>query len=552
MMTNEPSKGFKTLAAYMLMVWAALDEMRAEDERVIKAYFDRLVALSPSLEARPPWKASRPRGAWASRLWATLVTRARTIPTLLKGITLVPVLVLQDHKLRKLRMSAKEGGVLILGIASNRLPLIQHVKSARADLASYARPIGRCQTPDLPHRIRNADIILLFDPLPLSRYWEHRRGCWRENIFIVDGAFLLMTLLLAFMRDVRRVFSQTAGFLQECYAALMVQSGQRVKALKRAALCTWIAQSYSLLCEGFSSTTAIFFTRNSTLTDLLRGYLIYARHCRWMCELMHGVGSEREERFFDRVLSEGERFGAYEKHVFMPQLPDLPLYGVFEQLRASGNGMAVNAYVNKSLLDLSRSHDEIGAYIEAEYRSLCEPDRHSEEPIVVALFGTYWEDPTFFESPAFRAECLLVRLIAKTSNALGLNCLMLYVPHPSNPHKQLTHPVFDEHGVRIYRRSIVSWLITDVAVSLYSCAMFEAAYFGSRAFTPLTTADELYVPYLHLVDHPNSSLLAELSRALKGSLLSCVNGLRHDVVRKGVLRLQRMGWTAPTAEGTLF
>jgi len=65
---------------------------------------------------------------------------------------------------------------------------------------------------------------------------------------------------------------------------------------------------------------------------------------------------------------------------------------------------------------------------------------------------------------------------------------------------------------------------------------------GARAFTPLTSADDLYTPYLKLVSHPKSGSWEDLATELRRVVAHCGQVPRLDVMDRARRRLALMGY----------
>ena len=123
----------------------------------------------------------------------------------------------------------------------------------------------------------------------------------------------------------------------------------------------------------------------------------------------------------------------------------------------------------------------------------------------MTLFGYAPSDGRLADSPTFRAECMLLTLMGRISRQLGEPCVLVYVPHPHHASARFDDPAFLDNDVRICRDSILTWLVSDLCMALASSAMFEAAYFGIRTFTPLIPSDRVFTTeYLDRVIRPNS------------------------------------------------
>jgi len=525
---------------HLLAVWSELDRMRAEEAYVIDRYLGRLArfaaasitngAASPPTGA--PWPGLASLGKWSRRLWRALVDPARVL-------ALAPSLLRQARRLRRIER-ARDVSALVIGIASNRLPLNSSM-SARAELARLVRVLGTGSDTDLAARMRSRECLLLFDALPVSRYWAGRAKCWRDDVLIIDGAFLCVLFGLALCARPRETWRTYRSYVSDGAAYLASENDQRRVNARRGRFCAFVATAYGEALHGLVIPEAVFFTSNSRLTELLRAYLIHRKECGRIYDIMHGVGSVQAERFFTRTLAEGAELGVDERYIFVPQVPNLPLHGAFQRHAIDG-GTAINAYLNKYFIGRERDpRQTLEAFVESEYRAISPGLRRVHDALIVTLFGTYEDGQRFFESAAFKAECLLLALIAQWRSRARADAIVLYVPHPKHGAATLSHPIFAATGAVVYRHSVFSWLVSDLCVSLLSSAMFEAVYFGARCFTPLTRGDDLYTPYLDLVRCPRSDSLDDLATELRRVVAACWEAPRPNIVERARRRLELMG-----------
>lgn len=519
-------------AGFVMKAWLALEEMRAAEGRVISGYLSRLGRFAEALNYRrgdsaaaraqgsPPRIAYRPAG---------FCQRAKRLA---EGLALAPALLAQIKRLRALQRE-NPACITVLAIASSRLPLDPHAPRIVDNLAYLVRTLSGSGESELAGKIAAAEGIVLFDPLAVSGYWKHRQQCWRENVQIVDGTFLLALAVWSFIRSPWSTLRRVAALRRQCAS---VCAAAKARAGRRALWCALFAHGYDEALGAFSDIQALFFTSNSTLTELLRAYLIQCTACRRVFDIMHGIGSQQAERFYSALLHEGQARGKATEYRFIPQVPSLPLFGIFRQ-RALQHG-AINAHLNRFVYARRAAGVPMEAFVESEGRSIWGERWDHARPLVVTVLGTFEED--FFSSPSFKAECLLIGMARETLQALRVESTLLYIPHPLTGMEALSHPVFAEHEVRMCRYSVFSWLVSDISVSLLSSAMFEATYFGSRAFTPLAGRDGLYTPYLGLVGHANSDTLDDTVRDFRATFTDGAAAPRLPLREKAAARLAAM------------
>jgi len=453
----------------------------------------------------------------------------------------MPVLVLQGVKVRRMRGRSR-GRSVIVAMASNRLSLSESSRPARHDLSELASELGAPRSGGrLAEDIAEAEVVLIFDPLPVSVLWRHRGRCRRDNILIVDGVFLLTFFLMTALTTPIRKWAAALRAAKETRVVRRPRSRPSSVEATRAIFYALVAECYADILIGFGATKAVFFTCNSTLTEVLRAFLLQWERCDRIYEVMHGVGSVPAERFFASVLSAGRDSAAESKLVFVPQVPNLPLYGAFRSNVSAADAGAINAYINQYLRDHGGSEANIRHLVESECREKHLAGYESDAPIVIAIFGNYPTNGRLYEASSFRAECVLIELVRDLSHRNGSNCRVIYVPHPTYGPREFRHPVFDANRVIVYRSSVFCWLVADLCISLNSSAMFESAYFGARAFTPMTDSDQIFTEaYLDLVSHPESGTWEACVTELNKFLSECKDRRPRDIARRISDRLELM------------
>jgi hypothetical protein len=444
--------------------------------------------------------------------------KLQTLVRFTQGLLLIPSFVRQARKLSRIQKSSGAYRVLALAMASNRTELSSSMKSVRDNLAFMARTLGSSSDGPIAQKIRDSDVILMFDPLPVSRFWRRKSECYAENVFIIDGAFLIGFWIFRRCKGLTRLLSS-----------------------REPSLCQIVQKAYSVVFQEFHETEAVFFTFNSVLTELLRAYLVQSTNCKTMYEIMHGIGDRLGERYFASMLVAGRNFNADDKHFFIPQIPNLPLQGVYARQAKFEKHVAINAYLNKYFIE----HPEVAAiddrFIRSEYDSICKRGGNTNAPLIITILGNYPTDHKLFDSASFKAECLLIALLSEFKCSMKSESVCVYVPHPLHSSADFDHPIFVNNQVVIYRSSVFCWLISDLCISLESSAMFEAVHFGARSFTPLTVADALFAePYLDLLYHPKNQSYDDLAAGIKDFLILSDELPHLDIVAKAKKRLSLM------------
>src|SRR2546428_4193294 len=492
---------------------SALHELRSETAGVETACIQRLVALSnmpPETEASNKLGGAWPFGAQAKIRISRLTRFAGKI---FQSLLLFPAFLRQLKIVMVMQRTPSTGDRVVLAMASNRLQLESSHGTVRAQCAAFLRPLGTSTLP-LGEEIAGAEHVLLFDPLPLSGFWRVREKCRREEVTIIDCTFLLLFYFAELFRSPIRQIRMFVRIIRECHQErIAAPRFGKIAFLSQIVLPVLIVGCYRELLRGEAPIKGLFFTSNAKLTELLRAYLIQCQQCESVLEVMHGIGSIPVERFFASILEAGKELGAYRKHFFLPQVPNLPLYGVFKRQLKFSAPAAVNSYLNRYFAATSNSG--IMDLVSSECHSL-RISMNQDPPMVVSILGNCSSDGRFLDSPSFRAECMLLSLLTQLLPQVGSEYVIIYVPHPAHRYVAINAPVFTKNQVRVHRSSVFCWLISDLCLSLMSSSLFEASYFGVPAFTPLLPSDEFYTAcYLERLHHPRSDSLDELVAALR-------------------------------------
>jgi hypothetical protein len=358
---------------------------------------------------------------------------------------------------------------------------------------------------------------------------------------IADGAFLTVLGLLVLVSSLWKSGWKTWRSAGDFHRLLKKPSGAPVKGrLPQSICCSLAIAAWSTILPGSDGVEALFLTSNSTLTELLRAYLIQSPNTQSVTEVMHGIGSLQAERFFAGTLSGVGRPRASQTHQFVPQVPGLPLFGAFRANPWGDGRTAINSYINQYLIGRGCLAPGSDGFIETEYGVLRDRQSRAPDPLIVTIFGYASNDGRIFDSVSFKIECAVARAVNHVKDRIPVGCLLLYVPHPLHRPSILRRGI-PVDGVTLCESSVSSWLLSDVCVSLSSSAMFEAASFGIRAFTPMVAQDGIFTErYLDLVSHPKSGSFDEFASDLQECLVASGRVPRVDVVERARARLELM------------
>jgi hypothetical protein len=536
--TGSPSPALNVAAA--LSIEAARLEL-VRDNLVVEA--DYLNRLSGVLKTVTDANSSGPTPGQRMKAritrWMARLRSVRRLPGL---VGLIPTFIRQLSSLQRAFRAGPEARHLVVCIASNRLQIVHDDIPFRSELTTLTTALGGGASP-FEDVITRADVVFIFDALPVSRLWNEFRRANQRDIVILDGAFLAFFFCSRLLTSAGR-----RGVLQAVREGLRretreVTSFSTPKSLLYALIVSAIWQAL----RGPARKEGLFLTSNSTLPELLRICLVQSLDCDRISELMHGVGSAPAEAIFASGVELGRAYGAHRKLVFVPQIPGLPLDGVFRNL-AFDPGTAVNCYLNQYFM--RRRGQDFEASITDEFERLRTRASVGDDPIVITIFGNAANADRGIDSPSFRAESALIGLMGRLSRATGREHMIVYAPHPALGQAPSGHAQFVLNRVQVHPDSVFCWLISDLCVALSSSAMFEAAWFGASALTPMIPEDRFFSsPYLIKLFHPAASTSEDLEKVTRAFLDSWSREPGVGVAQRAKYRLRAMIGSAPRESG---
>jgi hypothetical protein len=518
--------------AYLRTVQQAHERLNHDADELEHQYLRRLNSLASPRRTEPTAK-DPVRRKWrhqtllTARFWQDFGSAAAG-------------LLSQAWQLRPGKPSSKSA--LLVAISTRRLVFSEGPLGARQQLTLFAKQLGP-GLGSVADSVSASEQILLVDVQPVSHLWPYRHRCWKDGIVIIDGVFACLYFVVMLVCRVRTRLPRLIRLVRDAAAA--GRSGAPGAWRRAAAVLFYgvLTSAYGDLIQEFSVTRAISFASNSRIVETLRAYLIQSGQILEVVELMHGTGSIPAEELFSEHLSFGARLRGSHKHSFIPQIPDLPLRGVFLESRAA-RPRAINAYLNRYFVELVQSGTTPAIALRRQNDELISGSS-TPNPLAIVMFGypAYDGQP---DTHAFQAETFLIERIQRLGAMLDTGIVMAYVPHPLC-RRTTTREVLARNNVRIIDKPVPAWLLGDLCISLQSSAMFEAAHFGAESFTPMLPEDGLFSPaYLSMVRHPANGSLDALDTAMLDWLRSR-NGLsRADRESRLYQRLDIMGWEADT------
>lgn len=266
-------------------------------------------------------------------------------------------------------------------------------------------------------------------------------------------------------------------------------------------------RGYEVLFSG-ARIAMLSLTANSVFLEALRAAVLSNDQNR-VVEIQHGVSNPVSDPFF---LSFEEAL--QEQNGGMLEI--VPLLGPPFCLSADQQ-KHLHLYDEPSNSAICRmfrqaAPEAFGREYTPEEMAACIANRLSEDlpaevkaglPIF-SIFGGTDESRDYYSGNTFKVEMALTGRILKSMRALGTRPIVMYHPHPANaPISRLS---IDNYGdVPIARNSQLAYFYADMAFSMYSAAIFEAAYLGVKAIAPLAPENGLFYPFfLEGIHHPSA------------------------------------------------
>jgi len=528
---------------YLIEGLAAFYELRREGRVLLTAITRRLATEASSCFG--DFKVlMRPEAGstWVSWFSTYFTNMWHTAASAFYFLRLIPSFFKQRRKLEQMRASHGQICNTFIAIASRRLVSSKSNAGLRQYLISLARSFSDdSHETSIAKQIASSKYLLVFEAKGLSPLWKNKNACWRDGIFIVDTGFIGFIVIISLFKMAAQFvlnYTRRAGLYK--VLKICLASPLRTGTLRSTVAAIIIAEGYKEVIQKSHSIKALFFTSNSFLTEILRVCLIQDRRCIAICEIMHGIPTTELERYLFTLLELGEKYDASIKHDFIPQLPGLPLYGIYKRLASDNGRTAINAYVNKYLIEHDNDDLDLEAFIESECKSILLDSQALNNTLIVAFTGAMALDKNYFGSNVFRIECLMMLHMKKVLNSLKQPFIIIYTPHPSHDLAAFSRcRFFSDEEILVYPDTIFTWLIADLCISPYSSALFEAAYCGVNSFTPMVPRDEIYpITLLDLLHYPKKETADRLVDELTRFILAHSHHRSVDVIQRANARLK--------------
>lgn len=514
----------------------AFDRLRQESRELLEAYADRLSRLAPRSERRAverPYTGARGQSGLA-KMWTR--SGAWTAMCGVKILFRLPGFWRQKRHLDRLRARAAGISPVVVAIALRRLaaPLVD--TAPRRYLSSLANSIDPGVKSPIAREVSDAEILVVCDPVVVSSLWRSEDRCRRDGVLIVDAGFLVfLAFLSAFRAPGRARLSAVSSILRPVTHA----SGHGWRSRCRLAIAAAAVEGLSEAFHGTRDLKAVFFTSNAFLTELLRSWLGGQARCTEITEVLHGVPTEEWRRYLESVIKAAD---CRSKHFFVPQVPSLPLEGIFASPPDAAPGLAINAAFNRRVYGTADGAGGIRGEVQQALDVLKDAGCLVRDCLIVSFAGGAAHDRNYLQSTVFKAECVLLSMLTRALLEYGRRYVIVYNPHPSHAASSFeSRALFHDEHVLVHSGTLAMWFVADICVSLLSSTLFEATRFGVVSFTPAIQTDGLYrAELLGMLRHPPADGAEPLSLALRQAIRSGAERAR-DIEERAFHRLARAG-----------
>lgn len=386
---------------------------------------------------------------------------------------------------QKRHSTLSESKITVLALSGSRFNLGESNQSIREVIHKtlFPRRESEVFNTRLEKDLLGSDRLYLFDPSIYSALHKDSKKLEEQNIVIIDGLYIFLSALLNI-----GILLKAAGdtvFTMKNHAMRYRSLG-----LKNVLASAVISRVYArilmnkaLPCRKFN---AYFLTSNSYLTELFRYFLLTDDACVSLTEIMHGVQSNDDDRYFSQL---GEVISLAKQHyVFM--LPGLPDFGMYNSTNCEVFTIDTNA--NVKIANYVKKHNNDLNGVAAEFRAeLGDPDR---DTLLLGFIGGNSHYKNFFESLSFAVEKKLLTLIVQHLSSRGIKHKLIYCLHPVVALTDEAAKIFDDLSIRVNYNIIPVVTSCEAILSSYSGGLFQASFIGAKTFTPLTPADGVFPP----------------------------------------------------------
>lgn len=513
---------------------SAFEILRNESKDLLSTIIGRLIIENPSISEQ---KINDRRKK----------SKFRTINIFLKStwsfvfkiylfIKLCPSFVIQKHELKTISKNKNIIETLILTLSPRLNSMIIEKNNIREHLSLLAKEFSyRKGSKSVTEDIKFSQNLLVFDPVFSSSLWKHKKIWLKDNVIVIDINFIIFFFITS-------IFKINFGFIKRIVCFIRHKNGDQfiysLKKLKVSVCAAIILFSYEKIIKKHFNIISYYFTSNSFATELLRLFLICHSSCNMICEILHGVPTVDYERYINNLIELGNRHHFKNKLSFISQIPGLPQHGGVKNHFLFPAHIAINTYLNNYIINIKNIKATLNEFIAEEY------DLHLKEivpnnALTITFMGgaVATGNKKFFLTETFTIEKFIISHIKRLLISKNIPYFLIYAPHPLHDWNEVSKcNFFTDENIFLYRKTIFTWLMSDVCISLYSSALFEASFFGAKTFTPLKNSDKLYSEKLLNLLNYHRAEHNTLKDEIDAFILSCSRNNMEDIKTRIMLR----------------
>jgi hypothetical protein len=269
-------------------------------------------------------------------------------------------------------------------------------------------------------------------------------------------------------------------------AAVRMLTNQPLRALSRrnAWITSLLAASFDVLLARQVPDRLLMITSNSFVIELLRYMYAVSEQGEGVTEVLHGIPSlELETYHRDMMAFSNERLSGR-----LTLVPPVPGLGV----NSAGGHVQVDAHpINLKMNAVSRQRDLWALAEECVQRHA---RRRGVAVITVNGAGTV-EGKHYLQTGCFAAEQSILRHLISQAQQQGLLAHVQYSLHPAHIKSgdaEVIWQALSMDGVEILEDSMQSWLESDLCISIFSSASWDALALGCDIVFGVSPDDNLY------------------------------------------------------------
>lgn len=269
-------------------------------------------------------------------------------------------------------------------------------------------------------------------------------------------------------------------------AVARMLANQPLEALSRrnAWITSLLASSFDVLLARRVPDRLLMIASNSFVIELLRYMHAVSGQGEGVTEVLHGIPTLEVETYHqDMMAFPGNRLSG--RLTLVPPVPKL-------RVNTAGGHVRVDTHtINLKMNTVSRQRDLLALADECVRRNAAR-----KEGLVATLNGAgAVEGKHYLQTGCFAAEQAILRHMFSEAQRQGLQVHMQYSLHPAHiksGEAEAIRQALAVDGVEILEDSMQSWLESDLCISIFSSASWDALALGCDIVFGVSPDDHLY------------------------------------------------------------